>query len=119
MAGRRLGVRLEVSESILKVVSFGGGVNSTAVLIGLHDRSEIPDAILFADTGGEKPKSTQTCLREPSRLNETRKSAAVLRSLRVLAGTGLGKTSSMPTRRRCGCLETTKLLCAIPAWIGR
>lgn len=37
------------------IVSFGGGVNSTALLIGLHERSEKPDAILFADTGGEKP----------------------------------------------------------------
>lgn len=37
------------------IVSFGGGVNSTALLIGLRERDEIPDAILFADTGGEKP----------------------------------------------------------------
>ena len=39
----------------LCVVSFGGGVNSTALLIGMHERGERPDAILFADTGGEKP----------------------------------------------------------------
>lgn len=39
----------------LSVVSFGGGVNSTAMLIGMHERGERPDAILFADTGGEKP----------------------------------------------------------------
>ena len=37
------------------IVSFGGGVNSTALLLGLHERGEKPDAILFADTGGEKP----------------------------------------------------------------
>lgn len=37
------------------VVSFGGGVNSTALLFGLHERTERPGAILFADTGGEKP----------------------------------------------------------------
>mgnify|MGYP001615844813 CR=1 FL=1 len=37
------------------VVSFGGGVNSTAVLIGMHERGERPDAILFADTKGEMP----------------------------------------------------------------
>ena len=37
------------------VVSFGGGVNSTAMLIGLRDRKERPDFIIFADTGGEKP----------------------------------------------------------------
>lgn len=37
------------------IVSFGGGVNSTALLIGLHIRKEPPFAILFSDTGGEKP----------------------------------------------------------------
>lgn len=37
------------------VVSFGGGVNSTALLIGMYERGEKPDAILFSDTGGEKP----------------------------------------------------------------
>jgi hypothetical protein len=37
------------------VVSYGAGVDSTAMLIGLHARGMHPDAILFADTGGEKP----------------------------------------------------------------
>jgi hypothetical protein len=37
------------------VVSYGGGTNSTAMLVGLYERDERPDAILFADTGGEKP----------------------------------------------------------------
>ena len=41
----------------LQIVSFGGGVNSTAVLIGMHERGERPDAILFADTGGEMPET--------------------------------------------------------------
>jgi hypothetical protein len=40
--------------SNLKVASFGGGVNSTAMLIGMWERGERPDLILFADTGGEK-----------------------------------------------------------------
>jgi hypothetical protein len=39
------------------VVSFGGGVNSAAMLVGMHDRGIIPDYILFADTGGEKPET--------------------------------------------------------------
>lgn len=37
------------------VASFGGGVNSTAMLIGMQERGERVDLILFADTGGEKP----------------------------------------------------------------
>lgn len=37
------------------VVSYGGGTNSTALLIGLKNTMVCPDLILFADTGGEKP----------------------------------------------------------------
>lgn len=36
-------------------VAFGGGVNSTAMLLGLVERQILPDAVLFADTLGEKP----------------------------------------------------------------
>ena len=45
------------------VVSFGGGTNSKALLIGLYERGERPDCILFADTGGEKPE-TYECVEE-------------------------------------------------------
>jgi hypothetical protein len=37
------------------IVSFGGGVNSTAMLIGFYEQEIRPDLILFADTGGELP----------------------------------------------------------------
>ena len=39
------------------VVSYGGGTNSVAMLVGLHERGLRPDAIVFADTGGEKPNT--------------------------------------------------------------
>lgn len=39
----------------VQIVSYGGGTNSCAMLVGLHERGERPDAIVFADTGGEKP----------------------------------------------------------------
>lgn len=42
-------------ESRPQVVSYGGGTNSVAMLIGLHRHGERPDAIVFSDTGGEKP----------------------------------------------------------------
>lgn len=38
-----------------RIVSYGGGTNSTAMIIGLWEKGERPDAIIFADTGGEKP----------------------------------------------------------------
>lgn len=38
------------------IVSYGAGTNSTAMLVGLHERGERPDLILFADTGGERPE---------------------------------------------------------------
>jgi len=41
----------------LRVVSYGGGVNSTALLVGLLEHGERPDAILFADTGNEFPET--------------------------------------------------------------
>lgn len=37
------------------VASFGGGVNSGAMLLGMHMRGLRPDAIFFADTGSELP----------------------------------------------------------------
>lgn len=37
------------------VVAYGGGTNSTALLVGLKNVHIVPDLILFADTGGEKP----------------------------------------------------------------
>jgi hypothetical protein len=39
------------------IVSFGGGVNSAALLVGLHERGLRPDLVTFADTGGEKPRT--------------------------------------------------------------
>lgn len=44
-----------MSESPL-IVCFGGGVNSTAMLVEMRRRSTTPDLILFADTGGERPE---------------------------------------------------------------
>ena len=39
----------------MNIVSYGGGTNSTALLIECAKRSIPIDLILFADTGGEKP----------------------------------------------------------------
>lgn len=41
------------------VVSYGGGTNSTAMLVGMHFRGERPDLIVFSDTGAEKPHTYQ------------------------------------------------------------
>jgi hypothetical protein len=38
------------------IVSYGGGVNSTALLIGMHERGLPVDLVLFADVGGELPE---------------------------------------------------------------
>ncbi len=39
------------------VVAYGAGVNSTALLVEFAARGIVPDLILFADTGGEKPET--------------------------------------------------------------
>jgi hypothetical protein len=40
---------------MITVASFGGGTDSTAMLIGMVQKQLPVDLILFADTGGEKP----------------------------------------------------------------
>lgn len=40
-----------------KIVAYGGGVNSTAMLIGMKDRGIKPDLILMSDTGAEMPET--------------------------------------------------------------
>ncbi len=40
-------------------VSFGSGVDSTAMLVALHEAGITPDVITFADTGGEKPETLE------------------------------------------------------------
>ena len=47
----------EIDPSWPLVVSWGGGRDSTAMLVGLAERGRRPDLILFADTGGEKPET--------------------------------------------------------------
>jgi len=42
---------------MVMIVSYGGGLNSTALLIGMSRTEERPAAILFADTGGERPQT--------------------------------------------------------------
>ena len=37
------------------MVSYGGGANSTALLVGLHQHHIPVDLVLFADTGAEHP----------------------------------------------------------------
>lgn len=39
----------------MNIVSFGGGTNSTAMLIGMYEKKIPVDLILFADTGAEMP----------------------------------------------------------------
>jgi hypothetical protein len=46
-----------VSAEAVSVLSFGGGLNSSALLIELVRRQETPSAILFADTGAEHPET--------------------------------------------------------------
>ena len=41
----------------MKVVAYGGGTNSTAMLIWMYENGIRPDIIIFADTGGEKPNT--------------------------------------------------------------
>jgi hypothetical protein len=41
------------------IVCFGGGIDSTAMVLGLYEKNLPIDLILFADTGGERPETYQ------------------------------------------------------------
>lgn len=48
---------VENTEGAPIIVCYGGGVDSTAMLIALRDAGIVPDLITFADTGAEKPET--------------------------------------------------------------
>lgn len=52
------------------VVSYGAGINSTAMLVAMKLKGIRPDLILFADTGGEKPETYKYLKYFDSWLNE-------------------------------------------------
>jgi hypothetical protein len=39
------------------IVAFGGGLNSSALLLLMYEKGIRPDLIIFADTGGERPET--------------------------------------------------------------
>jgi hypothetical protein len=41
---------------MVSILAYGGGVNSTAMIVGMIERGERADAVVFADTGGELPE---------------------------------------------------------------
>lgn len=48
---------------MVTVVAYGGGLNSTAMLVLMAKQDFRPDLILFADTGGERPETYAFILR--------------------------------------------------------
>ena len=50
-------VQIQLPTNAGVVVCYGGGVDSTAMLIALRDQGIRPDLITFADTGAEKPET--------------------------------------------------------------
>jgi len=44
-------------------VNFGGGVNSTALLLLMHQRGMFPAWVLFSDTGSERPETYENVAR--------------------------------------------------------
>ena len=53
----------------INIVSYGGGANSTALLVGLHQHRIPVDLILFADTGGEADSGLSLSI-DPDKLSE-------------------------------------------------
>ena len=57
MIADQLELALVAPERAPLVVSYGVGLDSTAMLVEMHNRGIRPDLILFADTGAEKPET--------------------------------------------------------------
>jgi hypothetical protein len=51
------GIMIKLPTNSGIVVCYGAGVDSTAMLLAMHDQGIKPDLITFADTGGEKPET--------------------------------------------------------------
>ena len=41
----------------MNIVSYGGGTNPTAMIIGMREAGTPVDMIVFSDTGGERPET--------------------------------------------------------------
>jgi hypothetical protein len=57
MKTRDLFPTIDLPENAGVVVCYGAGVDSTAMLLAMHDQGIRPDVISFADTGAEKPET--------------------------------------------------------------
>ena len=53
------------------ILNFGGGVNSTALILEMVARGERFDFVIFADTGGEKPHHLRPPGRDVPVVNDT------------------------------------------------
>jgi len=78
------------------VVNYGGGVDSTAMIVGLHERGIFIDHILFADTGSEKPE-TYAYLEEMGRWLEAHELPAI-QVVRRYGVDGLYGEASRPSK---------------------
>jgi len=70
------------------VLSFGGGVNSTALLVGLCEREIPPTLVLFADTGSELPETYE----HVAHMREWCAKRGIPFEVATNAGRGQGKT---------------------------
>ena len=57
LSSTQISMLRDALEGRLIAACFGSGVDSTAMLIALHEANIKPDIISFADTGGEKPNT--------------------------------------------------------------
>lgn len=55
--GRRQCGENEEEARVTQLLAYGAGLNSTALIVGMVERGEQADAVVFADTGGELPET--------------------------------------------------------------
>lgn len=86
----------------MNIVSFGGGTNSTAMIIGMHLRKIPIDYIIFADTGAEQPHTYDFIETFNEWLQNTayRKSRAFMQRTKTETDCFLKKNASIAKRFR-------------------
>lgn len=92
----------------MNVVSFGGGTNSTAMIIGMYLHKIPIDLILFADTGGEQRDAALHRLRLQALLPQAqdRDAGEVLQQLSTVQR-GVGQRPARPQIHRLRCRGDT------------
>lgn len=102
--------RILTGNEPLKVVSYGGGLHSTAMLVKMVQDGQRPDIVLFADTGDELPETYATVeFYKRWCENQGIEFQTVTNNYGKTLGQYLSDKNILPSRRRRDCTTKFKI----------